>query len=548
MKENQRLQHKVIVLHTENTTMMSAYKTLAKCIPQALSLTNPFKLPISTLPSSTVPSAVSAVVSSDQSDYPLINWWMKDSWLKRTETLEPYEGNNMMMYVEEQDSTPITGRRVGEIRKVARSIWAHLAEIGKAPKSWGKASMIAAQMYNEEMARQFPELRYCTANWKAEQIAIDNYSSWHNHHHPKAPICKQEDAENNTAVDWEPTLRGSKRVRSDDFEPNAHLTVSTCKKIKTLSKTDPVLTDIIEQERSEPSGSIGKLHTSGKPDAVNIVPVTEEGSSTSDKGKGCIMLKIRNPLITSVANVAHANVLPTADSVNVTLVTPIDASALTSAASSVGNTSSMHRQVNMAAIVHPALNTLAIAAAIVTYSADPVAPRPSPPPLSSPRIPMVLPIDTSGASQLELPSAGQTVVTTAPRHDATGVVPESFTAPAAMAMQSVAGHPNCGPVAAAVSAVHANIAASPTTSGPSHTGTPCTATVKGPAKRPSTKMHPVNYALFQKPHYFDLLPLAEKKPFEEESKCLKKASISRLTISERAGGIPSLRTVSSVRG
>jgi hypothetical protein len=87
-----------------------------------------------------------------------------------------------MLFVEDEDGKSIDGHRATEIRRIARSIWAEFAKKGRAPKSWCKADMSTAQEYNREMRRFFPELRFCEFDWKAEQIAIENYPSWYQHH------------------------------------------------------------------------------------------------------------------------------------------------------------------------------------------------------------------------------------------------------------------------------------------------------------------------------------------------------------------------------
>jgi hypothetical protein len=131
----------------------------------------------------------------DQSDYPQIRFWFKQDWVEREKehndatTLaqglskdnrgKRRTGKNIsLQYIEYQDGTMIDGFRASEIRKFARSIWMHLANRGKAPKTWGKVDMESAKHYHQEMARRFPELCLCAYNWKADQIATDNYPNW----------------------------------------------------------------------------------------------------------------------------------------------------------------------------------------------------------------------------------------------------------------------------------------------------------------------------------------------------------------------------------
>lgn len=132
----------------------------------------------------------------NRSDYPHIKFWFKQDWIdgdkKRNDTTKltrPLSTRNRggkgaagenvsMRYIENHDGTIIDGFRASEMRRFARSIWIHLANRGKAPKSWGKADVETAQHYRQEMVRRYPELRLCAFDWKADQIATDNYPNW----------------------------------------------------------------------------------------------------------------------------------------------------------------------------------------------------------------------------------------------------------------------------------------------------------------------------------------------------------------------------------
>jgi hypothetical protein len=97
-----------------------------------------------------------------------------------------------MLYVEHENGNPIDGHKATEIRRIARSIWVHLATVGKAPKTWLKADIHTADHYKREMRRHFPELRLCESDWKADQIAIEHYPSWHSNY-MKSMAVKQEE-------------------------------------------------------------------------------------------------------------------------------------------------------------------------------------------------------------------------------------------------------------------------------------------------------------------------------------------------------------------
>lgn len=84
-----------------------------------------------------------------------------------------------MRYVQDKDGNPVDGDRAGFIRGIANGIWRALADRGVAPRTWKRGPLHIQESYNREMATRFPELRLCSQDWKAEQIAIDNYPAFH---------------------------------------------------------------------------------------------------------------------------------------------------------------------------------------------------------------------------------------------------------------------------------------------------------------------------------------------------------------------------------
>ena len=145
-------------------------------------------------------------------DYPNINFWTKRQWTESSSNTltdvhagpqsrgraRAAQGINVTMrYVELEDGTEIGGDRAGEIRKFARSIWVSFAKKGPPPTKWGKADIEMRKAYCREVARRFPELRFCELDWKADQIATDSYPSWYVNWLPKGEVgqMKQEDGE-----------------------------------------------------------------------------------------------------------------------------------------------------------------------------------------------------------------------------------------------------------------------------------------------------------------------------------------------------------------
>lgn len=147
-------------------------------------------------------------------DYPNVRFWTKRDWLDRSEQ----ESDNMildnsgrrgkarasqginvtMRYVEDENGKLVNGHRATEMRRHARLIWVHMAKSGGPPLSWGKADVKLSQTYCREMRQRFPELALCDLDWKADQIATDNYPSWFKNwseSSQKAPVKhEQEDS------------------------------------------------------------------------------------------------------------------------------------------------------------------------------------------------------------------------------------------------------------------------------------------------------------------------------------------------------------------
>lgn len=127
-------------------------------------------------------------------DYPDVRFWTRRDWLDRSgqesDTMlldnsgrrgkaRASQGINVAMrYVEDENGTVVDGHRATEMRRYARLIWVHMANSGELPVSWGKADVKLSQTYCREMRQRFPELALCDLDWKADQIATDNYPSW----------------------------------------------------------------------------------------------------------------------------------------------------------------------------------------------------------------------------------------------------------------------------------------------------------------------------------------------------------------------------------
>jgi hypothetical protein len=130
-----------------------------------------------------------------------------------------------MRYVELEDGTVINGDRAGEIRKFARSIWVSFSKKGPPPSKWGQADIEMRKTYCNEMGHRFPELTYCDFDWKADQIATDNYPSWFANWLPKGTgemaQMKEEDGDTGTLTKRSrkaSTKTANKRIKTADVD------------------------------------------------------------------------------------------------------------------------------------------------------------------------------------------------------------------------------------------------------------------------------------------------------------------------------------------
>jgi hypothetical protein len=128
-------------------------------------------------------------------NYPDVRFWTRRDWMGRSEQesdamvldnsgqrgkARASQGINVAMrYVEDENGNVVDGHRAAEMRRYGRLIWVHMANNAGVPLSWGKADVKLSQTYCCEMRQRFPELALCELDWKADQIATDNYPSWY---------------------------------------------------------------------------------------------------------------------------------------------------------------------------------------------------------------------------------------------------------------------------------------------------------------------------------------------------------------------------------
>ena len=181
------------------TTCRELYHTLVQSFPGALAVKTQDPPSSSTFTNLNSTANAHLLQPLSRSDYPKVRFWFRRDWFDRKKERSgitkfnqtsrtvhdkgrgPPEKNVSLRYIEDDQGVVIDGFRASEMRKFARSIWNQLAIAGKAPKSWGKSDLEVATHYRHEMRHRFPELGLCEFDWKAEQLATDNYPNWASH-------------------------------------------------------------------------------------------------------------------------------------------------------------------------------------------------------------------------------------------------------------------------------------------------------------------------------------------------------------------------------
>jgi len=116
---------------------------------------------------------VAPLAELEHENFPHITFWFRSDWpSKRVDT-------DSKVFVETEDGEIVSGDRMADMCKYARILWDIFQDEGIAPPKWGEASAHLRQRYHRLMCDEFPELRFCDKNWKADYIATLNYPLWY---------------------------------------------------------------------------------------------------------------------------------------------------------------------------------------------------------------------------------------------------------------------------------------------------------------------------------------------------------------------------------
>lgn len=133
-------------------------------------------------------------VAYERENYPLVTIWTADDWVKHGKNKKSDDAGihqtqgrqkkqsdkprSSMFYIQDSSGVSVSERKASDICFHARTTWETLALEGLAPKKWKQCSTPAWKYYLEEMYRYHDDLRLCEGDWKAERLAVDNYSGW----------------------------------------------------------------------------------------------------------------------------------------------------------------------------------------------------------------------------------------------------------------------------------------------------------------------------------------------------------------------------------
>lgn len=299
-------------------TFRDLYHTLTQNLPrvfspaiQTQSANFPSMSAYSALPSMSIPN-VPCDQPLNHNDYPNVRFWFRKDWINRkketsgitkvnqsnvfttTEQSKASKGrapsgiNVTLRYVEDMHGVVVDGFRASEMRKFARAIWNQLEGKGKAPKSWGKADLDVATHYRREMCRRFPELALCEFDWKAEQIATDNYPNWASNNLQGVKLEPSEPSSTHSKRRRDSVDQISKRAKTESIPPTTidiDLSSNIISNTTNLSPIDPgsiitppnVPPSSVAQPTTLPSITVS-IHTTAPP---NIEAEAEELRSTN---------------------------------------------------------------------------------------------------------------------------------------------------------------------------------------------------------------------------------------------------------------------------
>ncbi|KAG2108666.1 uncharacterized protein F5147DRAFT_652668 [Suillus discolor] len=176
------LEKENLELRTECTTLKNAFQMLADCVGLRNADANNFTPP---------PHADGKTPHIDQSlplrppplssdDYDTKFWDIEDwkIWCNSTEGRGSIKSRGSVPFLEDEDGNPLASTAIDSIRRTMRRLFEMLASKNIAPPSWGRLSEQAYLLFHIAIGTAHPELRFCSNDWKANELAKNVYSAW----------------------------------------------------------------------------------------------------------------------------------------------------------------------------------------------------------------------------------------------------------------------------------------------------------------------------------------------------------------------------------
>lgn len=108
-------------------------------------------------------------------------FWDFDEWKKWSNSTEGRGSVKMrgpVPFLEDSHGDPLMSASIDAIRRTMRRIFEMMASKDIAPRSWGRLSEHAYLLFHIGVGTTHPELRLCSNDWKANELAKNVYSAW----------------------------------------------------------------------------------------------------------------------------------------------------------------------------------------------------------------------------------------------------------------------------------------------------------------------------------------------------------------------------------
>ena len=141
-----------------------------------------------------------------QDDHPLVKYWDEGSFREWFEANGRSSGQKSrdqlgkkLYFLEDEEGELLSKTRIRNLREFTKGIFIKLRDnIPSAlVKSWSHADFEYQQIFYAELRHYFPELGYCTNNWKARQFISTFYSDWKRERPAKGKKRAESDDETN---------------------------------------------------------------------------------------------------------------------------------------------------------------------------------------------------------------------------------------------------------------------------------------------------------------------------------------------------------------